>query len=290
MIGYLFAIISSIFFSLYVIPRKISKLSPTAFSFFMSIGFSLSSVLFYVLQSGQTHENFSPILIWSVVAGIIWATSFVLFIRAIDAVGLSRSNQWKNLQGPIAVFLGILILGEFAVVDPVLAIVAAAAIFISAIFLTVPDAKRRVDMNSIYLAILAAVGFGTVAVIQKYVTSYSLIYSQQLVWSLSITASLFIYTILSRRLGEVKKSSKREVSFGLLAGVLYTGASIFQILSYTYLPVSIGFTIIQMNTLWTLAIGVIVFKEIDTKKYFRRVILGILFTLIGITFLALAIK
>jgi len=292
MAGYLFALLSSLFFSIYIVPRKLSKLSPITFSFFMSLGFSASTITLYLFQPLiKFHETISLVLLWSVLAGVIWGTSFVLFVTSIDAIGLSRSNQWKNLQGPIAAILGIIILGEFAAINPIFAFLAALAIFLSAIFFTTTsEEKKHFNVKGVYLAILAGVGFGSVAVIQKYVTSHVGVYSQQVVWSLSIAASLLIYIILSKKIGEVVQSSRKDLGLALSAGILYLGASIFQLFSYHYLAVSISFTIIQMNAFWTVLIGILIFKEIDLKKYYKNVALGFAFTIIGILFLALARK
>ena len=102
----------------------------------MSIGFSVSSIILYLFQPLiKFHETISPVLLWSIAAGIIWATAFVSFVKSIDLIGLSRSNQWKNLQGPVGVILSLFILGETATTNPVFAILAAMAIFLSAVFL-----------------------------------------------------------------------------------------------------------------------------------------------------------
>ncbi len=42
--GYLFAIISSLFFTFYVVPKKISKQTPTKYSLFMGLGFFIISI------------------------------------------------------------------------------------------------------------------------------------------------------------------------------------------------------------------------------------------------------
>ena len=81
----------------------------------MGIGFFLSSLVLYLLKPLLGfHETISPALIWSIVAGIVWATGFVSFVKSIDAIGLTRSNQWKNLQGPIGVFLSLVIFPYFS--------------------------------------------------------------------------------------------------------------------------------------------------------------------------------
>lgn len=291
MIGYVLAAISSLFFSFYVVPRKLSKLTPIIFSFFMSLGFVASSIILYLFQPLlKFHEVPSVVLLWSVVAGVIWATAFVCFVTSIDLIGLSRSNQWKNLQGPVAVILSLIILGEFATTNPLFAILAAIAIFLSALFFTIASGQLKHIVNrGIYLACLSAIGFGTVGTIQKYVTSHVGVYSQQVVWSLSIAISLFIFIFFSKKIKHIV-TSKKDLLIALSAGVLYLGASLFQLLSYKYLAASIAFTVVQLNALWTILIGIFVFKEINFGKYYKRISLGFLFTLIGIGLLVFAKK
>jgi glucose uptake protein GlcU len=289
MLGYILALLSSVFFSLYIIPRKLSKLSPLIFSFFMSIGFFIGTIVLYSFQPLLKFQEVPSLtLLWSVVAGAIWATAFVLFVSSIDYIGLSRSNQWKNLQGPVGVLLCLFILGETTTVHPQYAILAALAVFISAIFFTFSSNNKKMLLKGIVFATLSAIGFGTVATIQKYVTVNIGVYTQQVVWSISIALSLLIYILLTKKLKNIIKASKNDIGLGLIAGVLYLGASCLQLFSYKYLAASIGFTIIQMNAFWTIAIGIFIFKEIDLRKYSKNVILGFIFTLIGITFLIFA--
>jgi len=290
MVGYILALLSSLFFSLYIIPRKLSKLSPIIFSFFMSFGFFVSTVVLYSFQPLiKFQETPTPVLFWSIGAGFIWAIAFVLFVSSIDFIGLSRSNQWKNLQGPVGVILSLFILGETVTINPVYALLAALSVFLSAVFFTTSsDKKKKILLKGVLFATIAAIGFGTVAVIQKYVTVHVGVYIQQVVWSASIALSLLFYILLSKRFKEVLTASKKDIALGLGAGIVYLGASCCQLFSYKYLAASIGFTIIQMNAFWTITIGILVFKEINLKKYYKNVILGFIFTLIGIVFLVFA--
>jgi len=293
--GYILAIISSIFFSLYVIPRKLSKQPALFFSLLMGTGFFVGSVVLYLFRPiiGFSDKP-SLILLWSVLAGVVWALGFVLFVKSIDGIGLARSNQWKNLQGPVGVILCLTILGEYAKTNPIFAVLAGLAVLLSAVAFTIFNsrAEAKVNLKGIYLAALSGLAFGTVTVINKYVTVSTGVYLQQVVWSASIMLSLFVYISLffKNALQEVKKVDKRNILLGLGAGVLYLGASFFMLQSYRYIPASIGFTIIQLNTIWTVAIGIFIFHEIDGKKYFRRIIFGFLFALIGISLLMLAVK
>ena len=250
MIGYILALVSSIFFGLYVVPRKLSKLEPIHFSLLMSLGFFAGSLVLYLLQPLlQFQETISPALLWSLLAGLIWAMSFLLLIYSIDQIGLSRSNQWKNLQGPVGVILSLVILAEYSTTNAFFAVLAGVAIFVSALFFsaTTPETGKA-NSRGILLAILAGVGFGIVTVINKYVTDNVGVYLQQVVWSFGIVLALVVYAFFKNNLPTVRTEiTSREVALGILAGLLYLGASFFMLQSYKYIDASVGFTIIQLN-------------------------------------------
>lgn len=293
MTGYLLAFISSLFFSIYVVPRKLSKLKPIEFSQLMAIGYFTSTVILYLFKPVLGfHETLSPTLLLAVLGGAIWAASFVTFVKAIDILGLSRSNQWKNLQGPVAAIGGLIVLNEVQTTQPVFVLLAALAIFASAAMLTISANKEeaRANLRGVYMAALAGLGFGTTAVIQKYVTTNVGVYSQQVVLSFSIMASIALYLLITRQKLPRIKPSDRQVQLGLIAGILYLGASFFQLQSYRFLPASIAFSVVQLNTVWTIGIGILVFKEISFKANRTRILLGLLLAVIGIVLLGLARK
>jgi len=150
--------------------------------------------------------------------------------------------------------------------------------------------KKKFENSGVYLALLSALGFGITAVIQKYVTDTVGIYTQQVAWSISITLSLATYLLVTRQLSKVLIGRQLDYYLGLFAGLVYLGASFFHLFSYKYLSASISFTLIQTNALWTILIGIFIFKEIDFKKHHLRVIMGFLFVLVGIATLSLAKK
>ncbi len=292
MAGYFWAVLSSVFFSLYIVPRKLSKTHPVVFSFLMSFSFFLvSSVVYIVAGMYGTAEKIHPILLLSPLAGIIWAFSFVYFIRSIDMLGLSRSNQWKNLQGPVGTLLSLVILKEYERVNPIYALLSAVCIYVSALyFINTSSTEKHITKQGVYLALISGVGFGMVAVIQKAVTSQSGVYLQQVIWSLSISLSLLYYLRRQSLIQTVIPTDKIQLVYGLSAGVLYALASYSQLLSFSVLSASIAFTIIQINALWTILIGIFVFREIHMGKYRKNVIIGIVFTIMGIVLLSFARK
>lgn len=289
-LGYSYAIVASFFFAIYIVPKKLSKQKPIHYSFFMGIGFFLSSLITYVISlfTGNNQETFAnKALIYSVFAGILWAVGSIFLLTSIDRIGLARSNQWKNLQGPIGVVLSLIILSEFLQTNAFFAVLAGLAIFISAIFLTIKNEDgKKVELRGIIFALLSALLFGTVTVLNKYVTNQSGVYAQQVVWSFFVFLSVAIYILVNKNLrDELLLVENKDIKLGLVGGILYLGASFFMLQSYIYIPASISFTIIQLNALWVITIGILVFKEIEYEKNKWRILGGLLFAIIGIILL-----
>ena len=107
-LGYMFPIISSLFFTIYILPRKFSKQKPIYYTMFVGLGFSIVSIIMYIgnqMLGSSKEALWHPILLVSAFAGFSWMLGQLLLVTAIDKIGLSRSNQWKNLQGPIGSIL-----------------------------------------------------------------------------------------------------------------------------------------------------------------------------------------
>lgn len=292
--GYLFAIISSLFFTFYVIPKKISKQTPIKYSLFMGLGFFTISLIIYIISkifiNNPQETLLNPILILSGIGGILWLIGSIFFLTAIDKIGLSRSNQWKNLQGPIGAILTLVFLYEFIQTKVIYIILAIIFILISAMLFTIKNKDERiVDKKGIIYAILSALFFGTNALIQKYATNNGLVYSQQVYFSGSVFISAFVYLFVKEKnIKFLRDIKSKDNILGIIGGFIYFFASFFSTLAYKYIPGSIAFTIVQLNAVWTVLVGILIFKEIDFKKNWIRILLGIILAIIGVIMLLFA--
>lgn len=287
LIGYIYALIVSFLFSLYFVPRKISTLSPAAYTMFVGFGFFVPSIL-YCLTLNDFSILTTPILLLCALVGVLWMVAFVFFTISIDKLGLSRSNQWKNLQGPIGAILSLLILSEYQSANIFLVLAAITAIFISAVLFSVKkDSEKRIDTKGIYFAVIAGFLFGLNSVIQKYVTmNFAQIPPQQLYFSAGVFLSALLYLYLKdKKLSAFKTTFSKNGILALTAGALYFSANYFQIKSNQIIPNSVSFTLIQFNAVWTVLIGILIFKEIDLKKHWKRVGLGLIFAVLSIIIL-----
>ena len=105
--------------------------------------------------------------------------------------------------------------------------------------------------------------------------------------SLGIILGSIIYLLFNSKKMVLKKENAKKYSLALLSGFFYYFASFLMLLSYKYIEGSITISIIQLNALWAGIIGVFIFKEIDYKKYYKNLILSLLFALIGIYLLVI---
>lgn len=295
-LGYVFALISSLFFTLYVIPKKISKQTPIKYSLFMGLGFFIISIIAFVINKliviNPKEILTNPILLLSGLGGILWLIGSVLFLTAIDKIGLSRSNQWKNLQGPIGAILTLSFLSEFMDTKVIYIILAIIFILFSAMLFTIRRKDEKViDKKGIIYAILSAIFFGINALIQKFATNNGLVYAQQVYFSCFVFISALIYIFIKDKNVEVfKEINKKDNILGVIGGIIYYFASFFSTLAYKYILGSVAFTIVQLNAVWTVLVGILIFKEINFRQNWKRISLGIVLAIIGVICLLMAQK
>jgi glucose uptake protein GlcU len=296
LLGYGFAIISSLFFTLYIIPKKLSKQKPMYYTMFMGLGFFIVSLLFYIghciINKGNAEAIFHPVLLTSAFGGILWMLGSLFFLTSIDKIGLSRSNQWKNLQGPIGSTLILIFFAEFLTTNFVYIMLAIVTIFISAILFTIKkEEQKKIEIKSVGYAVISAVFFGTNALIMRFATREGFLYAQQLYFSAFVFISAVVYLLIKeKKINELKNISNKKNLLGVIGGAIYYFASYFSASSFKYIEGSIGFTIVQLNGVWTILVGILIFKEIDFKKNWLRIVIGILFAVTGVIMLLLAQK
>ena len=289
--GYLFAIITSVFFTAYTIPKKISKQTPSRYSLFQAIGLfgaSLIAYLVHVLVRREAAETLlDPKLLFMALSGAAWFFGCIFFFRAIDSMGLSQSNQWKNFQGPFGTVFNLLFLAEYQQVNLFLVSVSCILILVSAMVLTVKkEGDQKFSYIGILYALIAAVLFGFNSMLLKYGTNQGFVYSQQVVHSGTVLICAIVYLLVTEHsISCIKNINKKDNFLGVLGGIIFYGASFFSLHAYSLLPGSITFTIIQLNSVWTILAGVLIFKEIDFKKNWGRIVMGIVFAVAGVLIL-----
>jgi len=274
-------------FALYLVPRKFSTLPTEKYVMFVTLGFFIPAVL-QCFALDDPHALLDPTALLLVLVGISWMAAFALVTLSMDKIGLSRSNQWQNLKNPIAVILSLSVLSEHRITNIFIVLAAAALIFVSAVLFSIKkDSEKAFDMRGVYLALGAAFLFGVNSVLLKYATmNVTEIAPQQ--FYLSGGAFLSAFALLywkEKALPAAETVFSRNCALALSAGVLYFVANYFRILSNQIIPNSIAATIVQFSVVWTVLIGILVFKEIDMRKHWKRVLSGLVLAVLSIAVL-----
>ena len=284
-LGFLFALIGSVFSALYVVPKKLSCLKPIVYVFFMGLGFFAASALALALQL-PNEPFFHPLLLVACLGGIIYTVASNFVLEAIDRIGLAKANQWKGLQGPIGILMIMLALSEFLQTKVVLIFCAAIFITGAAMLFTVNGKNNsRTDPKGILYAVLAAFFYGIFALIQKYMSIMGFIQMQQIYIALFIAISSGAYLLFTK---EPVKIIDKQNLLPIIGGGIYYLCSIFSSIAFGLIPGSIAFMIHQLNAVWLLFIGIVAFHEINWQKYWCRIFLGLVSSLLGVFILLFA--
>ena len=292
-LGYVFAIVSSLFSAIYVIPKKLSGQKPITYAMIMGIGYFVASTAgFLFLKTFKYIEE--PLFfhhVWlACLNGIVWMIASVSVLSSIDRIGLAKSNQWKGLQGPIGAFLMLAFLSEFLTAKVVFIILAIVFITFAAMMFSIRGKNdASINRSGIVYALISALFFGVSALIWKILTNEGIFFAQQVFQSLFIIISAAAYSLFKNKSLKIDASNvKKEFILPLIGGVLFFGDATFNLLANNYIEGSIAFMLHQLNAIWLLLLGVFLFKEIDFRKHWLRLIAGLISSIIGIFMLVIA--
>jgi glucose uptake protein GlcU len=295
-LGVLFAVIVSVLFAVYAVPRKFSKQNVALYTMWVGVAYFTGSVVVCSVVWGlglREQENLlSTWHLLTALRGLVWVCGVASFNIAIDKIGLTRFNQWKNFQGPIGTLLMLAFLDEVAGSKVIWLLLGMTTMFISAVLFTIKydnGSKKQSNTSGILFSLFAAACFGVTAFINKIITNQGFIYSQLLYHSLSVVVSAAIIFVIQTRNPKEMLRLSHENWLPVMSGAMYLTATILSIFSYTMIAGSVSWSITQLNAVWTILIGIYVFKEVSLKKHWLRITIGFVFSIIAIVFLLRAL-
>jgi len=297
LLGFFFSVIVSVLFAAYAIPRKFSNQNVILYTMFMGLSYFVLTALTAAVLWGaniEAKENLtSPWHLLTVLRGGVWVVGMALYNKAIDKIGLTRFNQWKNVQGPIGSILILFIVSEnVSGLKTLFLFLGMTVMFLSATVFQIPTGEKSRSRSGVVCAVLSGVCFGVAALLNSVVSSQRItgerfIFSQLLYHSASLVIiSAFAFIAFGRKFNgdESVKSRLRELVtvdkktlLPCAAGAMYALAAVLTVYSYRLIQDSaVPWSITQANALWTILIGAFVFKEVEFKKHALRLVLGTL--------------
>ena len=295
MTGVVLSVIVSVLFAVYAMPRKYSKQNAALYTMWVGIAYLAGSVaicsVVWGFGLGEREDLFNRWHLLTALRGVVWVCGTASFNIAIDKIGLVRFNQWKNFQGPTGTLLMLAFLDEVVDTKAAWLLAGMTAMFISAMLFTIKsdDDNKRSNASGILFALFAAVCFGVTAFINKIITNHGFIYSQLLYHSLSVVVSAAIIFVVQTRKPKEILRVPREILFPAMSGAMFLVATILSIFSYTMIAGGIAWSITQLNAVWTILIGIFIFREVSFVKHRQRIMAGFAFALAAIAFLLFAL-
>ncbi len=281
----LFSLGSALGFALYVVPRKLSKEDNITFTFWMSVTFTLMSLILYLIN-GLNESSSILNLVLSSLTGLIWTFAFICYIKSIQMIGLIRANLWKNADNVLGVILPLIFLQEYLAVNVFVVIASTICITLGAFIFSmdkVEELSKKQKIMGIVLALAAATIFGTNALLSKMISTDGVIYTQLIIKSITVLISMII----------VMKLSKKSFTFNfnvnkhsLLSGIIYSFGNLCLFLGFSRALGTEVWLVNQCDAIVIFVLGLFVFKEIDYKKHWLIYTVAIVLTFLGVYLIA----
>ena len=216
------------------------------------------------------------LIVWGIVAGMLWAVANTLTVFAIRNVGLSVAFPLWNLNSLIGIFWGWLLFNELkgsGKKQRLVVLGGAAAIVIGACFIAYATAnhdsaeKRDAAMLGILAAVAAAMLWGTMYIPYRkaYISGMNPL-SFVTVFTIGELGTVFaLAAVFDGGVTGVMDSLEQAmpVLFWLfLGGFCWVIGDLFQQYAAKYIGISRGIPLSNTNQLWGLAWGALVFGEL----------------------------
>ena len=326
--GFIFSLLVSVLFAAYAAPRKYSKQNVILYTMWMGIAYFTGTVVLIFIIWGLGFEKpenlINPWHLLTVLRGFIWVLGMAAYNTAIDKIGLTRFNQWKNVQGPIGSLLILFTFADMVAGIKVLwLLLGMTVMFCSAVLFqietdaepgkqnvddgtSVPKVRntKRNSKSGILCALFSGVCFGVSALLNSVVSRPAIVgdtftFAQLLYHSASlIIFSALVYLITGKKSTESSTAKQRfndifsvsgKTRLPFIAGVMYMVATLLTIYSYRMIPNAVAWSITQLNVFWTIIIGILIFKEVNFKRHRLRLTAGVLMTVVSCVLLFFAI-
>ena len=301
-LGFIFAVVVSILFAVYAVPRKYSRQHVILYTMWMGIAYFIGTMVVIVLMVGwgerEMEDLSSPWHMVTIARGFIWVLGMAAYNLAIDHIGLARFNQWKNIQGPVGSLLMLFLLAEIVGVKVLWLLLGMSAMLTSAFLFQIKmESMDKTDsLQGVAWAVFAGVCFGVSALLNKIVSDQGFLFAQLIYHSSSlILFSAIVYLFI----GNIGKESFRQrlnnlvhldrtIWLPFMSGGMFLIATVLTILAYDLIAGPVLWSITQLNAAWTILIGIFLFKEIDVRVHWIRISIGFFVTAAAVVFLFFA--
>jgi drug/metabolite transporter (DMT)-like permease len=228
------------------------------------------------------------LIVWGIVAGMLWAVANTLTVFAIRDIGLSVAFPLWNINSLVGVFWGWLLFNELRgsgatqrlkVLGGALAIVAGACLLAYATASNAPPATKGATMLGILAALGAALLWGTMYIPYRkaYISGMNPL-SFVTVFTFGELGTVFALAAVfdggAANVIDSLEQAKPALFWLFLGGFCWVIGDLFQQYAAKYIGISRGIPLSNTNQLWGLAWGALVFGELMHMADAQALIIG----------------
>lgn len=295
LIGYGLATLALIFFGLYMVPRKLTGMRDLPFVLSMSLGIVLTTALASLLVHRTPLLTGQGLGQWyALVCGPLWYAGVLFYSISVSEMGLTLATPIKNTTAVLGTVIGLAVFAEWQETRPVEALLGSALVVVSAVLISrtgEADCRRScLSVRGIIAALGAAVFFASYTIPFKdaqraHLDTISLVGYM----GFGILATALIVSAVAREdLRGWWRTPLREHGYAALCGALWVIASFAMSEAIRRIGLAITWPFTNLNTIVTVACGILIFHEINVRKFWKVLVLGIVVGVIGVALLGVA--
>lgn len=311
LLGFLLALVSMVLFGLYMVPRKLCGLRDFAFVLSMCVGTVASTLTAALLVHRGCLPPVAPgAALLALSSGLVWTLGMLSYTLSVTHMGLALATPIKNTTAVVGTVFGLVVFSEWKETSPWLALVGSLLVVACAVILAQTGAKNgsrpegpeeagegpgepersSVTAVGVFWALMAALGFAFYAVPFKFaqragMDSYTLTAFTGL-GTLPGAACLFLFFSRGRR-GWLRAPLSDHL-YAALCGAIWSAATITMAEAILRIGLAVTWPITNLNTIVTVAAGILWFHEIDARKHARTIAIAMVCATVGSLLLGVA--
>jgi glucose uptake protein GlcU len=271
--GIALALLSAVFFGIYMVPRKLVQTSNHVFLSSVVCGMVASVALYQLFIPNEPWPT-SEQLGWTVIAGLIWAASTFCFSSSVRHLGLASATTIKNTTAVWGTLAGLVVFAEYTDTHWIPAVAGSFCVVISAWLIDrisrdpANGRDSRMDATGIALAVAASLGYAIYAIPVRMVVGEGLSYVRVLLgMSLGATVGVGLAMCLSKEgCGDMVRQGRRQFLLSALGGVLWTLAMLCLVAAFGLVGLAVSWPLSNINTVIATTIGAVWFHEISLRR------------------------
>lgn len=291
-LGVALGLVTAFLIGLFMAPRRHAKIDNLTFLLGMMAGAALGTFLYWT-ASGMPFQRTWPAL-FTLVPGLTWAAGTYAYAFGTQRVGLAKATGIKNTQVVVTTIAGFLLFKEGSATEPVSATIGAGLVVATAVFLSQIEhseaAVPHASLKGYLVPVISSFLYGVNGIFMTWVTASDvpLPLANFGIGVGALLGGVILYAATGKRLGDLVNYRLADHALAVLGGLIWAAGLVTMLLSIKYAGLAVAWSLMNLSVVVSVLYGVVVFKEIDLRRRWGQVAVGLLLACLGVAALYLS--